>query len=186
MDKSKVDPEISYVTRTIIMSWCEQRPIHTPQGNSTIDQAFRQQSLIGWKNFVEGFWSKKFTDVQTTYFVNHGIPNSAILLLSKVQRRIWHIAWSIWTQRNTYLHEARNSVHPQEEVQLNNEIVYEYRKGLEHLPPEYQPVFNHPLQQILTRNIQHRVSWLLGSGWQERQSILPIFPCLQLITPTTP
>ena len=180
MDKSKVDPEISYVTRTIIMSWCEQRPIHTPQGNSTIDQAFRQQSLIGWKNFVEGFWSKKFTEVQTTYFVSHGIPNSAILLLSKVQRRIWHIAWSIWTQRNTYLHEARNSVHPQEEVQLNNEIVYEYRKGLEHLPPEYQPVFNHPLQQILTRNIQHRVSWLFGI-WVARETIYPAYLSLPSI-----
>ena len=180
MDKEKVQPEIIHAVSNIWTNWCDQRHIITSSNCDVIAQALRQQQLIGWKSFLEGFWAKNFRLGQENYLAVNGIQKSALLLLSKVQRRIWHIAWLIWTDRNTYLHEARNSIHPQEETQLNDEIAYEHRKGLASLPTVYQPVFNTTLQQILTRSIQHKVAWLFGV-WVAREAVYPAYLSLPSI-----
>ena len=88
-------------------------------------------------------------------------------------------------ERNKYLHEVRHSIHPQEEVQLNDEIVYEHLKGLDQLPTEYQPMFHTPIHNILKRNIQHKVAWLFGV-WVAREMAFPAYLSLPSISNPNP
>ena len=175
MHKEKVSPDISYIVPAIILNWSDQQTIHIQPGRNLASQAFRQQSLIGWKNFVEDVWFKNFLIIQDSYFSKQSIQKSASLLLSKVQRRIWHIAWAVWTEKNTFLHQAWHSIHPQDEAHLNKEIACEHRKGLEHLPREYQSVFNIPLQKIVTHGV-----------WIARETIYPAYlPLPSIDSPNT-
>ena len=72
-------------------------------------KAILQQDRLGWKQFIEGFWSKHWNECQAEYFKAINRPNSSTLLLSKVQRRIWQIAWEMWFHRNQHLHSNSSS-----------------------------------------------------------------------------
>ena len=174
MMKEKVEPQLIYIIRTILLHWGNQKEVPVLQEHNTASQAFRQQQTIGWRNFIEGFWSKKFLQCQEEYFTQIGVPKSATLLLSKTQRRIWLIAWRLWTDRNTHLHDSRHSIHPQQEDHLHDEIAFEYYKGTDELPPEYQPMFKTPLQAILKRSIHNKVSWIFGV-WAAREAAQPAY-----------
>ena len=169
--KEGVEPELITLIRQIILHWCNKKPIQLTVSNSYAVQAFNCQNLIGrWKNFMEGFWSNKFVICQTHYFHSINSQKSPTLLMSKLQRKFLMISWHLWTQRNTYLHEIRHSIHPQEEEQLDNEITYEYKKGIDGLSSEYRTVFNTSLNLIINRTIHNKVSWLFGI-WAARENV---------------
>ena len=130
--------------------------------------------MIGWQNFIEGFWSKQFVQCQDMYHTRIKSRKSAILLMVKVQRKIWHIAWTLWTSRNSHLHVTRQSIHPQQEVHLIDEIKYELDKGIEDLPQVYQTRFRHTIEEIDRKSLQYKVNWLFGI-WTARESRNPIY-----------
>ena len=89
-------------------------------------------------------------------------------------RKKWRIAWLLWMHRNTHLHQLRHSVHPQQEEHLNDEIIHEHTLGLNGLSPEYQSMFNTPINSILKRSIHHKINWIF-SIWTAREATNPAY-----------
>ena len=116
------------------------------------------------KNFIEGYWPQKLIQCQKEYLVRIGSKNPTSLLLPRTQWKIWMIIWQLWTSIDNCLHETWHSIHPQEEEHLNNEISYEYSKGIDNLPPGYQPMFTTPLHVILNHSLHNKVSWIWCVG----------------------
>ena len=84
---------IDLITNALLHYHNPHVTITTPS-NQLLQQALHDQTRIGWTQFIEGFWSSSFLLSIKQHFENNNIPNSSILLLSKVQRRIWKIAWN--------------------------------------------------------------------------------------------
>ena len=75
----------------------------------------------------------------------------------------------IWTKRNTYLHQSRQSVQSQQEAQLNDEITFEYGKGATNLSSMHRAMFSIPLTRLLECWVPHRINWLCGV-WVTREN----------------
>lgn len=97
--------------------------------------AYKKQRWIGWKSFIEGFWTTERRLVQTDYLKHLKSQKSSILWISQVQRRMWHITWNMWEHQNIYLHNKGTTIHPIEMNVLITEICNEWEIGLDQLPP---------------------------------------------------
>ena len=94
------------------------------------------------------------------------------LLLSKVQRRVWHIAWKIWEHRNKFLHETNHSYHPTEIIAINAEIEQEWNRNLEDIPREHSALFSGMLQAIIRKTHTAKLRWLT-TIWSLREVTNP-------------
>jgi hypothetical protein len=52
---------------------------------------------------------------------------SSTLWISRAQRRIWMIAWNMWSHRNNFLHNDRKTIHLFEMAELDDEIRSEWK-----------------------------------------------------------
>ena len=95
-------------------------------------------------------------------------PKSTILLLSKVQQRIWQIAWDIWEHRNKFLHEENKSYHPTETKAINKEIEQEWHRKLDKLPSKYTSLFSGTLEAKLKQQHVVKLKWL-ATIWSLRE-----------------
>jgi hypothetical protein len=108
----------------------------------TLIQAYRKQRRIGWRSFIEGYWAIDWRLCQAAHFNQINSQKSSILWISRVQRKIWHIAWKMWEQRNEFLHHNGETIHTYEMNALGEEIQKEWDEGLGQLPPTYNHLFN--------------------------------------------
>ena len=102
----------------------------------------------------------------------HNDKRSTQLLLSRVQRRIWHIAWQAWEHRNTFLHEEQNSYHPEERKLINREVEQEWTKGLDTIPTLYAPLFSGTLEEKKRKKHAAKLKWLT-TVWSLREATNP-------------
>jgi hypothetical protein len=109
--------------------------------------AYRKQRCIGWRSFIEGFWTTEWRICQTEYPSQYNSQKSCILWISRVQRKIWHIAWSMWDQPNEYLHHKGETIHAFEMRALDSEINTEWDTGIDQLPLSYNYLFQGLKQQ---------------------------------------
>ena len=133
-----------------------------------------EQRHICHLQFIEGFWSTKFNQCQTHHLKNINTTQSSQLLLSKVQRRIWKVAWSLWAHRNNFLHDRNKSFHPQEIKDIVKEITFEKNKGLSTLSNKFDTLFSKSLQQILEQSHINKLHWLV-TVWTARELVNPAY-----------
>ena len=153
-----------------LKEWRAQRTPRTlDNATPQLNRAIIEQSNLGWQNFIEGFWSKTWLQLQEAHFKAIDSPRSAILLLSKVQRRIWQIPWHMWLERNSHLHNKKHSVHPQEEKNLNHEITYEWTTGHHTLEEHHRHYFQGQLTELLKKTATRKINWLFGV-WAARET----------------
>ena len=89
--------------------------------------------------------------------------------MSKVQRKIWHIAWDMWNHRNSILHNEGKSIHKKELEALNSAIISELRRGKETLPAIHHQLFNCNIKERLRDTFQFKRLWL-SSVWSARDA----------------
>ena len=169
--KTSIHPDIADAIILNLKEWRAQRvPRTLDNAPREINRAILEQSQMGWQNFIEGFWTKSWLDIQNNYFKAMESPRSAILIMSKAQRRIWKIAWQMWLERNSHLHNVKCSVHPQEEINLNREISHEWSLGISALDEQYRNYFNGQLEQLLQKRQTNKINWLFGI-WAARETV---------------
>ena len=136
--------------------------------NESVQQAQHEQNNMGWFPFILGFWSKQFLQCQTDHMKDMQSKKSPILLLSKLQRWIWHIAWKAWEHRNTVLHEDQNSYHPKEIKLINNKIKQEWELGADAIPQQFWPLFGGRLEALMKKKHTAKLKWIttIWSLWE--------------------
>ena len=169
MVKNKVEPSLSKHIIQNLNSWKYQTPVtQLLPPNRILRQAILQQDRIGWKPFIEGIWSIHWRRCQTQFFKSINSPSSSLLLLSKVQRRIWRIAWEMWMHRNNYLHGDLSSLPEVEQKAINEEIVNEWNIGISTLADRHRHLFRGSLTDLLSRSYHNKRIWL-ASLWVARE-----------------
>lgn len=165
-------PEMINIIISSIQSWQSITPYHTfhPQ-NTTLQQAIKQQDNIGWQNFIEGFWSKKWRTYLEDYFLLKRIQKSALVWMVNLQHQLWNIMRIMWDHRNATLHNDGTTLHQYEMNAINEEIIAEFDKGLANLPhTRYSYLFQGTVQDRLHENLHQKRMWL-GSVWTARDRV---------------
>ena len=186
MIKYDIHSELRHSIIEYMDAWVHQdTPRYTPS-NHILKQAIREQEKIGWYEFFLGFWSQQFHKCQTEHFATRKSPKSAQLLLSRLQRRIWQIAWNIWDHRNKFLHEENNSYHPTEINAINKEIEHEWVRHVDNLPPQYSTLFSGTLDDKQKKTHTAKLRWLT-TIWALRETHNPDYflTCTHEIEPMT-
>ena len=92
MKDNKIHSELRETILHYVQAWRENVQPHYLPSNLTLRTAIREQHDIGWFQFVKGIWSQNFLQTQQDYMHQQNSMKSPQLLMSKLQRRIWHIA----------------------------------------------------------------------------------------------
>ena len=142
-------------------AWHHNQQYTLPLANipPILQDAITDQSSIGWTSFIEGFWSKHWRRYQQQHLAQIRSKRSALLWISKLQRKIWHIAWELWTHRNNRLHSQGATIHQYDTMLINQEIEKEWmHQG--NLPQKYNNLFRGTLQEKLQSDIHQKRRWL--------------------------
>ena len=175
MLSNKVNPTLCHQIIANLNAWKYKTPKnhHLPQ-HQILWKAILHQDQIGWKQFIEGFWSQYWRECQTLHLNNIQSPKSSILLLSKVQRCKWKIAWDMWEHRNNHLHSGKSSIPEVERQAINDEVTNEWNIGISALPAHHQHLFRGTLQEKLRKVTITKEFGLHQSGQPEKPQILII------------
>jgi hypothetical protein len=163
-------PELVSIITSSLLTW--QSSSHgflgTPS-NDTLKKAVNRQQNIGWKSFIEGFWSLEWRECQRQYLLSRNSQRSSSLWISRVQRRIWEIAWRMWLHRNEILHNNGQTIHAHETRALDDEIRLEMELGLDDLDNRYRHLFQTTVQEQLNKSMIHKRMWIM-SVWAARDN----------------
>jgi hypothetical protein len=163
-------PELVSVITASLLEWqSSSRGYLATPDDATLQLAVNRQRRIGWKSFIEGFWASDWRECQTVYLRERQSQRSSALWISKVQRRIWEIAWQMWQHRNNILHNNGKTIHTQETVALDDEIRQEMDLGIDDLHHKYTHLFQHTLHEILHKPMTHKRMWIM-SVWSARDN----------------
>jgi hypothetical protein len=141
----------------------------------TLLQAWRKQRCLGWKSFLEGFWALEWRLCQAQYLQFLNSQKSSTLWISRAQRRIWMIAWDMWSHRNKFLHNEGKTIHLFEMAALDDEIRNEWDASTGQLPSHFDHMSSGQLIHRLDDMIHHKLMWLF-SVWSARDNEIHIGP----------
>jgi hypothetical protein len=89
------DPSITTAIKNNLQNWLLDLPQNNPR--SALELA---QDELGWDYFVEGHLSSKWSDSQESYYKAINKSNTGKRWLTELIKKLWNIAWDIWTYRN--------------------------------------------------------------------------------------
>jgi ribonuclease HI len=96
-------PEIITSINTNLLAWVTGSTFPSPR--STYEDA---QDRIGWDHFLEGSLSNNWASTQQHHYISINKLNSGQRWLTELIKKLWKIAWDIWTYRNGIAAEANN------------------------------------------------------------------------------
>ena len=172
MQEHNIHSEIRKLITLNLNKWCRGSHINYNPSNPYLQLAASEQEQIGWFPFILGFWSKQISKCQRDHMESQASAKSPQLLLSKAQRKIWHIAWMMWDHRNKFLHEENKSYHPNEIIGIDREIRQEWSMNLDQIPPTYAALFSGTLEQKLKKQHSAKIRWLT-TIWSLREIHTP-------------
>ena len=80
------------------------------------------------------FISKQWRLIQYELSSNIESMKSPNLWITRIQHKIWEIAWELSQHRNQFLYNDRSTIHFQEMAAIDNAITEEYMMGVGRLP----------------------------------------------------
>ena len=171
LDTNNCDPEMNTAICKSLTAWHNGSPLPpVSTSNNLLRSAILQQDSLSWYSFINGFITKGWRNVQHAHLLDIGSLKSSTLWMTKMQRRIWIIPWSLWEHRNKHLHNDGASIHRTDYQSIVGEIIREWTTGLGDLPIRYQNLFQGTLQHRLHENIHLKLMWL-ASVWSARDRI---------------
>jgi hypothetical protein len=120
-------------------------------------KAWIEQNDIGWGAAMEGRWSQAWVDIQERHFLRIRKRRSGKRWLTAIIRRMWDISWDLWDHRNAVQLERKK-----EERRAKNAVLIRYEFGLGHhgLDTHDRRLFECPLEEVLTSNLQKQDAWI--------------------------
>jgi hypothetical protein len=175
MQDNEAEPHMMQIICSSLRSWRkgERLPYPTAEIPVIVMEAMIEQDNIGWFNFINGFISNKWRVIQTAHFKELGSMKSAILWISRFQKRIWMIPWLLWQHRNEFLHNDGSTLHFQETAAINRAIRKEYRNTENNLPVSHRHLFHRNVEDLIKKNISTKITWLI-SVWTAQDHHTPI------------
>jgi hypothetical protein len=155
-------PELVELIIMGLSKWHSQEliPLEFEILEPSLQRAYSQQRHLGWASFIEGYWSKEWQRCQTDYLQQLKSQKLSLLWISRVQRKIWMIAWEMWEHCNTNLHHNGTTIHLYKMDAINHEIDQEWNTGIDQLPPTYTYLFAGNKDDRINDKVRQKLMWL--------------------------
>ena len=163
MINSNGHPLMSAILCSSLTAWQNNvpfKPYNTDESAILATTAINDQHTIGWHRLLYGIWSHSWLQVQQQHFTAIGSKKSAVIWFSTLQQKLWMITFSLWEHRNKDLHTEHHSVHPQEMVAINSDIIQETHTGINNLPNTQRYLFHGSVQEKLQWTVSMKLQWL--------------------------
>jgi hypothetical protein len=146
-------------------------PTTTGNRHYALQQAYDDQTTIGWGNFFKGRIADSWGHLMTqTYVTLHrgDLTQSRRRFQTTLITGLWNIFDNIWKLRNAMLHNPQD-VSSLSNLALNNRVRAYYHRPRFHLSQSDQHLLRRPLTETLLRSISKKRAWLRVAD--ERASI---------------
>lgn len=164
------EPNMIDIIRDSLLEWRNSsRGYLNVPNNALLRTAVRRQQNIGWRSFIEGFWTREWRECQHAHLANIRSKRSSLLWITKVQRRIWEIAWKMWMHRNGALHNEGTTINRYEMRALDMEIREEMTLGMDGLDRKYSFLFQGSLDSKLEETMTQKRMWIMNV-WAARDN----------------
>ena len=115
------------------------------------------QNSIGWEGFLEGIIGKHWSEEQQFYRTTNNLATSGTKWARLIIRKLWKIAWDLWSNRNN---EAHKNDDQNLMTQLLQQVQHEFDLGIQG-HQELQPYFTvQAKDSVLKGNTQYIQGWL--------------------------
>lgn len=157
-------PDLQDAILTGLNSWRADAPMDDIPLPPTIRNAFRDQTLIGWKNFMEGLPSKEWQAIQEQHLQENDYPhpNTSSKWMIGLLKKLHYLAWHQWEHRNSVKHKTGKARQKQAEALLNQRIASLLMQGCQRLPSGDRYHFKHNIVSLLNRPLNYKKSWFLN------------------------
>ena len=108
-----------------------------------------------------GCLSLEWAREQDRYYKWIGIRKTGKRWVVALIKKLWEIAWDIWDDRNSTLHNTSMVADLSGAVSLDKAIREEYQLGCDGLPAPVRSHFQHDIEKVLGASLIHRKSWLV-------------------------
>lgn len=130
-----------------------------PPADTTLEvaQAFQAQSLIGWDDFMRGYFATNWIDA-----LNSTANDDPDLKMQTIVKTIWfEVAEPMWHHRNVIAHGSGSAVQTALDAKLNGLLLWYRRHQAEVLPYHHQYLRRYSTVNDITRlNSKTKRSWL--------------------------
>jgi hypothetical protein len=166
--------EFAEVIIANLSAWKHQSTFPPVPAQRWLREAVLSQDDIGWRSFLDGFISYKWRKAIEKHFEEINSKKSAALWTSRLVRQIWEIQWLMWMDRNNTLHGEGNTIHLEEITAINEELLIQWRTGIDDLPPaRYQHLFQGDFRTLYQTHHNQKKQWLT-SVWLAREQHAPL------------
>jgi hypothetical protein len=168
LQENSTHPEMSAAIIEYLDSWRNDRPPNLHIFQAWIKLAVMHQSVLGWRNLLEGIPSKHWQETQQVYFSRIGSARSPKRWTIAMIQKMWEVAWNMWEHHNGILHNKEQSIILQ---QLHNNIRVEFEKGMTDLPKEAHALLKQGCAAVLAKPVEVKQQWLARIQLARTQAI---------------
>ena len=119
------------------------------------------QEAIGWENFLFGFVSTKWAEIQQQEYHRQRSKKSGAKWVRLLIPQMWEVIWTQWLHQNTIVHRTNETTGVRNMTSVDNEIQQQVALGLPNrCPVHLRQYFQLTLPQILAKNAFERRVWL--------------------------
>ena len=122
---------------------------------------FESQQSIGWRQMMGGCLSLEWAREQDRYYKWIGIRKTGKRWVVALIKKLWEIAWDIWDDRNSTLHNTPLAADLSGAASLDKAIREEYQLGGDGLPGPVRSQFQQDIETVLGASLMQRKSWLV-------------------------
>ena len=157
--KIGIDPTIITGIRDEVNAWKTGLVNNIVTGDDGIDNLLAKQRKIGWQQFLEGLLSTEWYN----FFIKDSDTSryQANTIISRIIRANWEFTFSIWTERNSKLHDTDRIKEFEGRPNLIQAIKDERKVGLSILPHnDFGYLFTIKEGSLLSRTLEGLKDWL--------------------------
>jgi hypothetical protein len=162
MIDSKTLPQLRIFLLQTLRRWRtgQDPPPLPPHDQFGLHHAIAEQSILGWKNFLDGFISIAWVHVQDQYYKWLSIRRTGRRWVTALLIKLWDVSWTMWDDRNDALHTA---ITPRKviAIQAANALIRTlYLDGTDHVLRRDHRIFATQLDTILSRSLREKRLWI--------------------------
>lgn len=162
LEKLQTDPAIGRIILLHIQAWRKDMVVRVDEGERRMCDAVAEQNIIGWRNLMEGLWSKKWRRLQQRYYNKIESRKTGKKWMETISRTIRLAAFKQWDHRNTVKHWKERPRHKEAEQELDREITAELMKGPQNLPTIDRKQFKYGCIQLLQKPVRFKQTWVVN------------------------
>jgi hypothetical protein len=129
--------------------------------NSTASAAIQAQTVIGWRNFLDGFLAREWRAMQTLFYEETKSRRSSLRWVSLLIRQCWTISQRFWQHRNATVHEDDAETEETLTGVLNDTVHGQFDRGPDTMPRNItRHLFHGTIHALLRKSSGLKRQWL--------------------------